>query len=229
MMVLSAAAAVVAAGAAVHGSYHRNSPLFGRALGALPGGERNIALTFDDGPNPVATPRILDTLEREQIPATFFILGRHADRWPALACRAASAGHQLGNHGYFHRTLHRRGPGYARHDLVLGTDAIERATGRRPTFFRAPHGFRAPWVTPIARTLGQQTVGWSLGVWDSARPGVEQIVRRTLDGVRPGCILLLHDGDGDDPAGDRTQTAQALPLIIDALRQCGYTFRTLPM
>lgn len=228
MMLLGIAAGLAACGAAAHGTFHRNSALFGGVLGALPTHAREVALTFDDGPNPCATPHILDTLTREQVSATFFVLGRHAERWPELVDRAAREGHQLGNHGYFHRKLHTHGPAYVRRDLQLGTAAIERAAGARPRFFRAPHGFRNPWVTPIARSLGQRTVGWSLGVWDSARPGVDEIVRRTLDGIRPGGILLLHDGDGYDPDGDRMQTAHALPLIIGALRGQGYRFRTLP-
>jgi len=228
MMTLLASAALAAGGAAVHGTFHRNSLIFGDVLRSLPTGSRGIALTFDDGPNPAATPCILDTLATERVPATFFVLGRHAERWPGLVHRIACDGHQLGNHGYFHRKLHTHGPTYVRRDLELGTTAIERASGHRPRFFRAPHGFRNPWVTPIARALGQRTVGWSLGVWDSARPGVDEIVRRTLAGVRPGCILLLHDGDGYDPEGDRMQTAHALPHVITALRQRGYAFRSLP-
>jgi peptidoglycan/xylan/chitin deacetylase (PgdA/CDA1 family) len=82
-------------------------------------------------------------------------------------------------------------------------------------------------VTAIARSLGQRTVGWSLGVWDSDRPGVQPIVERTVDGARPGSILLLHDGDGYDPTGDRVQTAQAVPLIVDRLLEQGYRFDLL--
>ena len=84
------------------------------------------------------------------------------------------------------------------------------------------------WTTPIASSYGERTVGWSLGVWDSDRPGVEEIVRRTLEGIEPGSIVLLHDGDGYNPDGDRMQTAAALPLIIDRLKQEGYEFATLP-
>jgi peptidoglycan/xylan/chitin deacetylase (PgdA/CDA1 family) len=141
----------------------------------------------------------------------------------------ADDGHQLGNHGYWHRKLHRRGPGYVRDDLTRGTEAITKASGGvRPRHFRAPHGFRSPWVTPIAHSLGQRTVGWSLGVWDSARPGSAEIARRALAGLRAGSILLLHDGDGYDAEGDRMQTAEALPLIIDGLRARGFRFATLP-
>ena len=213
---------------AAHGTWHRNSWIFGPALHRLPGRENVASITFDDGPNPVATPRILDILKRQDVHATFFVLGRHADRWPALVRRMADEGHQLGNHGYHHRKLHRRTPGYVRDDLARGADAIERASGVRPAHFRAPHGFRSPWVTPIARALGERTVGWSLGVWDSARPGADEIVRRALDGMRAGSILLLHDGDGYDADGDRTQTAEAMPRIIDGLRGRGVRFVTLP-
>jgi peptidoglycan/xylan/chitin deacetylase (PgdA/CDA1 family) len=76
--------------------------------------------------------------------------------------------------------------------------------------------------------LGQRTVGWSRGVWDSDRPGVDRIVRRTVDGTRPGRIMLLHDGDGYDMHGDRSQTAAAMPRILDELLEQGYSFATIP-
>ena len=227
-MIGVAASGVAVAGLAAHGTWYRNSWIFGPALSRLPGSARVASITFDDGPNPLATPRILDVLKREDVRATFFVLGRHADRWPDLVKRVADEGHQIGNHGWHHRKLHRRTPGYVRDDLTKGTESIERACGVHPTVFRAPHGFRSPWVTPIARSLGQRTIGWSLGVWDSARPGVDEIVTRTLDGMRPGSILLLHDGDGYDPDGDRQQTAEALPRIIGGLRTRGFSFVTLP-
>jgi peptidoglycan/xylan/chitin deacetylase (PgdA/CDA1 family) len=228
-MILPAIAALAAAGLAAHGTWHRNSSVFGPVLTRLPGNDAVVSITFDDGPNPVATPRILDVLAAHDVRATFFVLGRHADRWPELVRRMADEGHQLGNHGWHHRKLHRRGPAYVRDDLTRGTDSIVRASGGvRPSVFRAPHGFRSPWVTRIAASLGQRTVGWSLGVWDSARPGAAEIARRAVTGLHGGQILLLHDGDGYDATGDRTQTADALPLIIDGLRGRGFRFSTLP-
>jgi len=226
-MILALGAAAVLLGGAAHGAFHRNSPLFGRPIRKLASGGRAVALTFDDGPNPDATPAILDALRARGVKATFFILGRHAERWPALVKRVADEGHAIGNHGYFHRKLHLKSPAYVRDDLTRGTTMIERASGATPALFRAPHGFRSPWVTAIASSLGQRTVGWSLGVWDSDRPGVDAIVRKTLDGTRPGSILLLHDGDGYDPRGDRMQTAQAVPLIVDRLLEDGYRFELL--
>jgi peptidoglycan/xylan/chitin deacetylase (PgdA/CDA1 family) len=134
----------------------------------------------------------------------------------------------LGNHGYYHRRLHFAGPRRVRDDLTRGTTAVTRASGVVPRLFRAPHGFRSPFVTPIARSLGQATVGWTYGVRDSDRPGAEEIARRTIDHAVPGAIILLHDGDGYDPNGDRTQTAQALPLIIHGLRERGFAFTQIP-
>jgi peptidoglycan/xylan/chitin deacetylase (PgdA/CDA1 family) len=232
---VSAAIGVSLAGSAAvaailaHGALHRNSPVFGRVLGRLPGRGRRVALTFDDGPNPEATPRILDVLAREHVPATFFLLGRHVDRWPEVARRIVAEGHQVGQHGYVHRKLHLQRRAFVREDMVLGTMAVEQATQVFPRHFRAPHGFRNPWVSAVARSLGQRIVGWTLGVWDSDRPGAEVIARRAVAGIRPGTILLLHDGDGYDPHGDRTQTADALPSIIGGLRANGYELVGLPV
>lgn len=224
-----AGAVLAAGGAGTYGAFHRNAPLFGRVLTRLPGRGARVALTFDDGPNPFATPLILDALGRAGVRATFFFLGRHVQRWPEIAARAAAEGHQIGNHGFAHRKLHWRSAAYVRDDLERGKRAIESAGGGTPRFFRAPHGFRSPWVTPIARSLGERTVGWSLGVWDTALPGVDAIVERTVRGTSPGSIVLLHDGDGYDPLGDRIQTARAVPRILRALSDRGYHFSVLPL
>lgn len=227
MIAAVTSAAVASAGVLAWGAFERNSPLFGRVQRRLPTTDAIVALTFDDGPNPRATSAILDALGSEGVAATFFVLGRHSDRWPSLVARAVDEGHVVGNHGYHHRTLIWRSPRYVRDDVSLGAASIERAGGPRPTLFRAPHGQRNPWVTPIARAQGQRTIGWTLGVWDSARPGVRVIADRVIRGAESGTIVLLHDGDGYDAGGDRTQTAAALPLIIRGLRERGFAFATL--
>jgi peptidoglycan/xylan/chitin deacetylase (PgdA/CDA1 family) len=203
------AASLVSAGALAWGAFERNSPLFGRVQRRLDGRDAFVALTFDDGPNPQATPSVL---------------GRHADRWPSLVRRMREEGHVIANHGYHHRKLTFRSPRYVRDDIARGTAAIQRASDSRPALFRAPHGHRNPWVTSIARAEGQRTVGWTLGVWDSARPGVSIIADRAIRGADPGAIILLHDGDGYDAFGDRTQTAAAVPAIIRGLRERGFAF-----
>lgn len=228
-MILAVVVALAIIGAAMHGAFYRNSPIFGRALGRLPTSDKVVSLTFDDGPNPDATPRILDVLREKNVRATFFVLGSHAERWPEIVLRIAHEGHQIGNHGYFHAKHHFQGPFFVRRDVRLGLRAIRRTGAPAPRFFRAPHGFRSPWTSHIAGSFGERTVGWTLGVWDSDRPGVDQIVKRTVNGVGPGSIVLLHDGDGRNPDGDRMQTAEALPRIIDELRRRGYDFSALPI
>lgn len=220
--------AVAAAGLVAHGAFYRNSMVFGRALGRVPTHDRVVALTFDDGPNPNATPRVLDALGEAGVHATFFILGRHAERWPELVRRVRDEGHAIGNHGYYHRKLHFKSPAYVRDDLGRGTAAIADAAGVQPALFRAPHGFRSPWVNGIAASFGQRVIGWSLGVWDSDRPGADAIAQRTVVGARAGSILLLHDGDGYDASGDRLQTAAAIPRILTELAGRGYRFVTVP-
>jgi len=226
----AAGAAVLAAGVAAHGAFHRNSPVFGRVLTRLPitPGTKTVSLTFDDGPNPDATPVILDALRARGAVATFFFLGKHVERWPEIVAQAAADGHQLGNHGYYHRKLHFKSPAYVRDDLTRGKAAIERAANASPTHFRAPHGFRSPWVTSIARRLGERAVGWSFGVWDTDLPGAEAIAERTVTRATDGSILLLHDGDGYDPRGDRMQTAHAVAPIVDQLLARDFHFTRLP-
>ena len=226
-MIVAPALGAVVAGALAHGAFYPNSPIFGPVVAHLRDDGPFVALTFDDGPNPEATPAILDALASRDAKASFFILGRYAQRWPDLVRRIAAEGHCVGNHGYHHRKLHLKSPSYVRDDLQLGTNAIVDACGVRPAFFRAPHGFRSPWVTYIASTLGQRTVGWGHGVWDTARPGVQVIAERTMRVAKRGAILLLHDGDGYDPLGDRMQTARAVPLIVDRIREVGLEFTSL--
>jgi peptidoglycan/xylan/chitin deacetylase (PgdA/CDA1 family) len=213
-----------------HGSFHRNSRVFASPLSRLPAASRpRVALTFDDGPNPEATPRVLDELADAGAKATFFVLGKHAERWPSLVRRIVAEGHSLGSHGYHHQRLAFRGPTFTRRDLTLGGQAVTDAAGEPPKFFRAPHGSLNPWVETVARELGQRVVGWTLGVWDTDRPGADVIAHRVITGADDGAIVLLHDGDGYDVAGDRTQTAAALPRMIDGLRDRGFNLATVPV
>jgi peptidoglycan/xylan/chitin deacetylase (PgdA/CDA1 family) len=217
------AAAVILA----NGAYHPNSPVFGRVIGRGPRSAKTIYLTFDDGPSPTATERILAILDSQKTPAAFFLTGNQVKQFPALAGLVGNSPHEIGNHTLSHAKLHLKGPRRIRLELERAHDAIVSAAGRRPRFFRAPHGLRNPFVTSVARELRYHVVGWTFGVWDSTRPGAERIRLRVRNRLQPGAIILLHDGDGYDFRGDRSQTADALPAIIDDARAAGYDFRSL--
>lgn len=225
-------AGVGALGGLAWGAYDPTSPLFGPVIGRGPKRDRVLYLTFDDGPQPPVTARILETLDRERVPAAFFLVGRTVRLYPDMARQVARAGHEIGNHTKNHRKLHRLGPGAVKAELTGGHKDIVEITGEIPRCFRAPHGYRNPFVTRIARKLRYRTVGWTYGVWDSDRPPAEEIRRRVRVKLKPGAIILLHDGDGYDPAGttergDRSNTASALPGIIADARAAGYQFRSL--
>jgi peptidoglycan-N-acetylglucosamine deacetylase len=205
----------------------RRAPLFGRVYWKGPSIGRLVALTFDDGPTEAHTPRILDILREKGVKATFFVLGRRVDASPAVVARAAADGHDVGNHGYDHSVLPLRGPRFIRRQIEQTSVIVERVCGRRPTLFRASHGWRNPWVSREATRCGCATIGWTLGVWDTDRPGADVIRQRVERGVRPGCILLLHDGRGLEPDADASQVVEALPAIIDALQRDGYRFVTV--
>ncbi|HET8624823.1 MAG TPA: polysaccharide deacetylase family protein [Gemmatimonadales bacterium] len=217
------AAAAGAAAVGLYGALEPNNSLFGRVVGRG-ARDRRVYLTFDDGPNQDATPLVLDILAREAVPATFFLVGGHVRRFPDIARRIAADGHAIGNHTDSHQRLHLAGPRRIAEELGRAHDAIAQATGVEPLLFRAPHGYRNPFVLSEARRRGYRILGWTFGVWDTARPGSQEIRRRIRHGLRPGSILLLHDGDGYDPFGDRLQTAHALPGIIEDVRAPGYSF-----
>lgn len=224
---IGAAAVLGALGASALGAYYPNSWLFGPVIARGPRTGRELFLTFDDGPNPAATDRIIETLARENVPAAFFMVGEHVRRFAEVGARVRDAGHEIGNHTDHHIKLHRRGPARIRAELAGAHATLVARLGVTPRTFRAPHGYRNPIVGATARRLGYQTLGWSFGVWDTALPGAEVIRSRTRRHLRPGAIILLHDGDGYDPQGDRRQTAEALPGIIRDARDLGYTFRPL--
>lgn len=200
--------------------------IFGRSVERGPRAKR-IYLTFDDGPNERATPAILTTLAMERVPAAFFIVGEHARRFPNVARQVAEQGHLIGNHTQRHKKLLWCGQRRVRDEVEQAHESIVGTTGRVPRSFRAPHGHRSPFLRSLARQLGYTVFGWTFGVFDTARPGVEEIRRRVRKRLRPGAIVLLHDGDGYDPDGDRMQTARALPGIIEDVRAAGYGFGSL--
>jgi len=198
--------------------------LGGRSLRRGPPIGRTVALTFDDGPGD-DTPAVLEALAAAGVRATFFVLGEAARRRPELVRAAAAGGHEVALHGDTHARLAFAGPRRIARELDRCAEAI-RAAGVEPApLFRAPHGWKGPLLTRAVEARGLRLVGWTRGVFDTARPGAEAIAARATRSMRPGEILLLHDGCGTpgiDPRRD--QTAAAVPEIVDRWRAAGYQF-----
>lgn len=188
-------------------------------------GPNAVAITFDDGPSEW-TPAILDVLKQENVKATFFLLGKNIERHPQIARRIESEGHAIGWHGYSHVKFHNKGTAFISSDLNACLAAFHAAQIKPSSIIRFPHGFKNIFAVHEAKKRGLRLAGWGMGVWDSKRPGVEHIVKHSL-ALKAGEILLLHDGNGVQEHPDRSQTAAALPQIIQGLRARGFEFVTL--
>jgi peptidoglycan/xylan/chitin deacetylase (PgdA/CDA1 family) len=202
--------------------FERRSPIFGPVFWKAKAGGKRVALTFDDGPNEPFTSQILDILKERRVRAAFFVAGSNCLRFPGTLERLARDGHDIGNHTWTHEVLPLKYPSQIEEEIRKTSDIVEKLTGERPRLFRAPHGWRNPWTNAISRKCGCVPVAWTLGVWDTDRPGAEEIARRTIKGVRDGCIILLHDGRGVEDGPDSSQLVEALPVIIDEIRRRGF-------
>ncbi len=179
-----------------------------------------IALTFDDGPNPAYTPRILDLLDAHEIKATFFLLGREAERHPHLAREVVRRGHDVGNHTYSHANLTSLPPHLLREEIDRGRAVVEGVTGMPVSLLRPPGGYMGLRAVAHAAWTGMTVVLWSVDSQDWMRLGQESI-REAVNPARVtlGDIVLLHD--------DYPETVAALPAVLDDLGQSGLTSGTL--
>ena len=182
-----------------------------------------VALTFDDGPNPPYTPRLLALLKANDVKATFFLVGERVEAEPALARAVIEAGHAIGNHTYDHARLVLKTESGVENELMKAETAIERATGVMPRFFRPPYGSEDRFTLEASKALGYVAVEWSVSSKDWRRPGVDAIVDNVLRQVKNGSIILMHDG-----GGDRSETIDAVARIIPELRRRGFEFVTIP-
>ncbi len=193
-----------------------------------PRGHR-IALTFDDGPNPPWSERILDILTAEHVRATFFDEGEAARAHPDAVRDELRAGMEVGTHSYTHSPdLARMTEADVARDLLAADDALASALAARPSLYRAPYGHTSDAMLRALAANGYVSVGWDIDSTDWDRSSsVERIVRSVLDGAHPGAIVLMHDGGlgGGDP--DRAKTFAALPQIVDGLRGRGYGLVTV--
>lgn len=181
-----------------------------------------VALTFDDGPQPVFTPQILTELQLYGVHATFFCIGRQVQAYSNIVRQLYQSGNVVGNHSWSHPNLTRLSPAAIRWQLSATSVIIQQVTGAAPTLFRPPYDVTNATVRRIAAQLGLVQAGWTIDTHDWQRPGVARIVSTTLTQARNGSIILMHDG-----GGDRSQTVQALPQIIRGLRQRGFAFIVL--
>jgi peptidoglycan/xylan/chitin deacetylase (PgdA/CDA1 family) len=176
-----------------------------------------VALTFDDGPHPTWTPRVLETLAEHGAKATFFLVGRKAARHPEIVKAIVDAGHAVGLHSWAHdRLFALRREKVVREDLRRGVAALERVTGTRPTLFRPPIGHTNPIIARVVDALDLTVVGWTIAGRDGlARARVDDVVARVRRDLRDGAIVMLHDSP---ETGDREPAAvKALPAILDAI------------
>src|SRR5213596_2624209 len=187
------------------------------------GGEHQVAITFDDGPDPRWTPKILDVLKAANVKATFFVVGVNAERYPALVRRIVNEGHEIGNHTYYHPNLALCWPEHIRLELNATQLLLETITGRATTLFRPPYAAdssptQLSELTPlkIAEDLNYLIVLESIDPQDWSKPGADVIVQRVKQQRRDGSIILLHDA-----GGDRSQTVEALPRVLDYLKTRG--------
>lgn len=178
--------------------------------------DRAIAFTFDDGPDPVATPRVLDLLAQHGAHATFFVVGCRAVEHPELVRRIVAEGHAIGSHTYHHsHAFHFRSARSMRIDVERGIEAVARITGLSPVLFRPPQGLRTPPLRDALRPIaGLVCVTWTERGLDAMGRAADAIVRRLEGAVRPGAILTLHDGVGFGGTRDRTPTVEALSRLL---------------
>ena len=205
------------------GAIYPRSQIFGSVFWRGDNRVPLVALTFDDGPNPRYTPQILDVLRAHHAAATFFVVGKNVERYPEVVLRAAKEGHVIGNHSYSHTALTFRRAESVGEEIGQTEALVIAATGRPPTLFRPPYGFRNPMVLRTAHGLGYRVVTWSVTASDWKSIGAAAIARQVLDNLRPGSIVLFHDGDGD-----RSQTVASLPIILEELERRGFQTATVP-
>lgn len=189
--------------------------------------DKEVALTFDDGPNPPYTYQLLDILAKYNVKATFFLIGQNAEKFPETAKTIVLKGHQIGSHTYTHSDLLKLDETQITAEMVKSIDTIQESAGARPRILRPPHGFRDPLVLQVAKEQKLDIVQWSVMAEDWKKPGFDVIAERVIRNVRNGSIVLLHDGDGVSVGGDRSQTVAATEIIIQRLQQKGYRFVTV--
>ena len=182
--------------------------------------QKVVAMTFDDGPHPTHTPRLLKMLRDRNIKATFFLVGKNAKAYPAIVRQMVEEGHEIGNHTWTHGSLTSMSDDQIRNELKMSADAVYAASGYRPQTIRPPYGAINARVKQLMYTeFGYPTIMWSVDPQDWRKPGVSVVTSRIVNAAHPGAILLAHD--------IHASTIAAMPATFDQLLAKGYRFVTV--
>jgi peptidoglycan/xylan/chitin deacetylase (PgdA/CDA1 family) len=201
---------------------------FGHTFTGLGRGSRQLALTYDDGPNDPHTQRLLEVLARHQVHATFFLIGRYVQQRPDIVRELVKAGHVVGNHTFTHPLLIFKSARELRSQLEKCDRALTDAVGEHSNLFRPPFGGRRPAVLRIARRMGREPIMWNVTGYDWNATSAEGIERKVARQVRGGNVILLHDGGHRDFGADRSYTVTATDRLISRYKSEGYEFVTVP-
>jgi peptidoglycan/xylan/chitin deacetylase (PgdA/CDA1 family) len=211
-----------------YGAVSPSSQLFGRTFVAAGAASRQLALTFDDGPNDPHTLRLLEVLARHEVKATFFMIGRFVRERPEIARAVAQAGHVIGNHTYTHPNLFFASPVRLAKELDDCERALTDTVGEHSRLFRPPFGLRRPGTLRAVAGRGLTTVMWSARGNDWKLFTAEAIERRVARRLRGGSVILLHDGGHRYMGVDRAPTVAATERLITRYSAEGYSFVTVP-
>jgi peptidoglycan/xylan/chitin deacetylase (PgdA/CDA1 family) len=229
-MLALALTGAVSAAAAVAAGYQSMSPTgqwYGQTFAGLGQGSRQLALTYDDGPNDPHTLRLLEVLARHGVQATFFLIGRYVKERPEIAREIVQAGHVVGNHTFRHPLLTFKSEAEIRQELDGCRSTLQDALGQHSSLFRPPFGGRRPAVLRVARELGIEPVMWNVTGYDWNAPPAAEIERRINRQIRGGGVILLHDGGHKQMGADRSQTVIATDHLIPRYKGEGYEFVTI--
>ena len=227
---LGALLAGTAAAAAVSAGYQSMAPTgqwYGSTFIGLARGAKQLAVTYDDGPNDPHTLRLLEVLARHSVHATFFLIGRYVQRRPDLVREIVKAGHVIGNHTFTHPLLIFKSATEVRKELADCREAIHQAIGQHSNLFRPPFGGRRPAVLRIARQLGLEPIMWNVTGYDWNAPPAAAIEKKVTSQTHGGNVILLHDGGHKKMGADRSQTVLATDHLISRCVSEGYEFVTI--
>ncbi|MFD2919054.1 polysaccharide deacetylase family protein [Terrimonas rubra] len=212
---LLAAILVIGSTVLFYGSYYINSGFYVKVVSSAETDKKQIAISFDDGPSPDFTPRVLAILQEKNVPAAFFCIGRQVELYPRILQQVHEQGHIIGNHSYSHGKLFDLlGTEKMYHDLQQMNAVTRQAIGVTPLLFRPPYGVTNPNLAKAIKRSGFVTVGWNIRSLDTITGDADKLLQRVLKQVKPGAVVLFHD--------TCAVTVTMLPVFIDTLKAQGY-------